>query len=173
MAERRVIHGPGDVRLVRSSARHFAAIRDGFNSGSASRTTRWQLPRSERDIARSFPGPRRYAILSGDRVVGTCGLMPPEFSGLELAIAIFEPASRGMGIGTFAVRALCDVAFDDLRTHRVELGLYPDNLPALRTYLKCGFRKEAMLRRYMYHEGEWRDVLWMSLLRRDRPITDS
>jgi RimJ/RimL family protein N-acetyltransferase len=45
--------------------------------------------------------------------------------------------------------------------------VYPDNTRAIRTYEKCGFRREAVLRQYIYHDGRWRDLLWMSLLRSD------
>jgi len=159
--------GPQGARLVKSSRRNFAAIRDGFNSGLTGKTTRWHLPRSLHDIAHGFLGPRRYAIMLDGRVVGTCGLSQAKFSGLELMIAIFDVGARGLGIGTFAVRALCDVAFDELRTHRVELGVYPDNAAAIRVYRKCGFRREALLRRYIYNEGRWQDALWMSILRDD------
>jgi RimJ/RimL family protein N-acetyltransferase len=165
MSEVKFTGGPENARLVRSSRRHFPEIRDGFNSGSAAPTTYWRLPRWLDSIAHGYDGPRRYAIVVGDRVVGTCGLRPPMFAGLELAIAIFDEKARGKGIGTFAVRTLCDVAFRELRVHRVELGVYADNEAGLRVYRKCGFRKEAVLRRFTYHAGEWRDAVWMSILK--------
>jgi len=87
---------------------------------------------------------------------------------VELAIAIFDPGERGRGVGTFAVRKMCEVAFTELRAHRVELGVYPDNVAAIRVYEKCGFRREAILRKYIHHDGKWRDLLWMSLLRKDK-----
>lgn len=101
----------------------------------------------------------------GDLVIGTCRLWVPQFAGVELAIALFDPATRGRGVGTFAVRKICDVAFSELRVHRVELGVYPDNSAAIRVYEKCGFRREAILRKYIHHDGKWRDLLWMALLR--------
>jgi RimJ/RimL family protein N-acetyltransferase len=159
-----VTGGPGGARLERTAPRHYAALRDGFNSGSSAKTSRWHLPRSIADVARSYDG-RRYAIVADERVIGTCGLHDGMFAGLELVIAIFDPRYRGHGIGTFAVRSLCDVAFGELRSHRVELGVYADNLAGIRTYRRCGFVKEAVLRKMMYHEGRWRDLVWMSLLR--------
>ena len=159
--------GPAGARLAPATRRHAIALRDWFNSGIAAPTTRWHLPRPLFKGAYDPHALRRYAILEGDRVIGTCRLWQPQFAGLELAIAIFDPAARGRGIGTFAVRTLCAVAFEEMTTHRVELGVYPDNLAAIRVYEKCGFRREAMLRRYMHHEGDWRDVLWMGILRKD------
>jgi RimJ/RimL family protein N-acetyltransferase len=29
-------------------------------------------------------------------------------------------------------------------------------------YERCGFGREALLRRFVYHDGAWRDVLWMA-----------
>jgi len=165
MAKVTLTGGPDDVRLERAGPKHAAALRDGFNSGAAASSTRWHLPRPLAEI--NPKGMRRYAIMRGDRVIGTCRLWTPQYAGLELAIAIFDPAERGRGAGTFAVEKLCEVAFDSLKTHRVELGVYPDNVAAIRVYEKCGFTREALLRRYIHHEGEWRDLVWMAILRRD------
>ena len=157
--------GPGGVRLERAGSKHAAALRDGFNSGAAASSTRWHLPRSMTSV--NPKGMRRYAIMRGERVIGTCRLWQPEFAGLELAIAIFDAGERGRGAGTFAVEKMCEVAFLDLDTHRVELGVYPDNAAAIRVYEKCGFEREALLRRYIHHEGAWHDLVWMAILRRD------
>ena len=160
------------VRIVRLGRRHLGAVVDGFNSGEAAGTTFWILPRSQEGWnahfdtdARLRPKPRRFAILRGRKVVGTCGLFGPWFSGAMLGIAIFDPDARGRGIGTYAVRALCDYGFQKLRLRRIELGVYPDNASAIRVYEKCGFKREALSRSDIYHDGGWRDTLWMSLLR--------
>lgn len=157
--------GPLGVRLERAGPRHAAALRDGFNSGAAAPSTRWHLPRPMTTV--DPKGMRRYAIVREKRVIGTCRLWEPQFAGLELAIAIFDPAERGRGAGTFAVKRLCEVAFLELETHRVELGVYPDNAAAIRVYEKCGFQREALLRHYIHHEGGWRDLIWMAMLRKD------
>lgn len=165
MARVTLTGGPEGTRLERAGLQHAKALRDGFNSGDAAASTRWHLPRPL-----SSPNPkgmRRYAIMRDDRLVGTCRLWKPQYAGLELAIAIFDPDERGRGTGTFAVKKLCEVAFVGVGTHRVELGVYPDNTAAIRVYEKCGFQREAILRRYVHHEGEFRDLLWMALLRRD------
>jgi RimJ/RimL family protein N-acetyltransferase len=126
------------------------------------------LPRSIAvDLAALAQSKRRrdrplYSIVAGQRVVGICSLRAPVFAGAELTIAIFDLAFRGAGVGTYAVRTLCDAAFGELRLSRVELGVYPDNVPAIKCYERCGFVREALLRRFVYHDGAWVDILWMA-----------
>jgi RimJ/RimL family protein N-acetyltransferase len=153
---------------VPRTTRHLAAIRDAFASGAISPTTIYHLPRSIAvDFAALAQSKRRidrplYSIVAGNHVVGICSLRAPVFAGVELTIAIFDPAFRGAVVGTYAVRTLCDAAFGALRLTRVELGVYPDNVPAIKCYERCGFIREAQLRRFVYHAGSWRDILWMA-----------
>jgi RimJ/RimL family protein N-acetyltransferase len=160
--------GPLGVRVVPRTMRHLPAIRDAFVSGAISPTTIYHLPRSIAvDFAALAQSKRRndrplYSIVAGPNVVGICSLRAPVFAGVELTVAIFDPAYRGAGVGAYAVRTLCDVAFGELRQNRVELGVYPDNVPAIKCYEQCGFIREAILRRFVYHAGAWRDIYWMA-----------
>ena len=147
---------------------HLPAIAEALNRGDAAETTLYHFPRSSISLEAGYEGGRRQAtlcdftILSDKRVIGVCALRAPLFTGLQLMIAIFQPEDRGLGIGRFAVEYACDVAFRELRVGRVELGTYPDNLAAIRCYEACGFSREALLRRSIYHDGAWRDLLWMA-----------
>ena len=160
------------ARLVPFTRRHVDALTDGFNSGAAAATTFWRMPVSYARAAGRFelqgrlrPKPHRFAILDAGRFVGLCALFPATYSGRTLVIAIFDPKARGKGIGTFAVQALCDFGFRKLKTHRIELGVYTHNHRAIAVYEKCGFKREALLRRDVYNDGVWQNSLWMSLLR--------
>ena len=160
--------GPLGVRIVARTPRHLREIQIGFDSGIASPTTVYRLPRSLAvDSATLAQSKRRrdrplFSIVARGHVVGVCSLRAPLFAGVELTIAIFDPAYRGAGVGTFAVRTLCETAFGELRLGRVELGVYPENAPAIKCYERCGFSREALLRRFIYHDGAWRDLLWMA-----------
>src|SRR5580700_2668370 len=113
--------GPLGVRVVPRSSRHLPAIRDAFASGMISPTTIYHLPRSIAvDFAALAQSKRRrdrplYSIVAGQRVVGICSLRAPVFAGVELTIAIFDPEYRGAGVGAYAVRKLCGIAFGELR----------------------------------------------------------
>jgi len=164
-----------DVRpqvRVRSLRRaDIPAVRDGFASGTAAQTTRWSLPRSLPSMLGWYEeltqskDEHLFAILLGETLVGLCTLRAPRFAGRELTIAIFEPRFRGRGVGTLAVTKLCEFGFRTLKLPRIELGVYPSNRRAIACYARCGFQYEALLRRFMYQDGQWVDVMWMSLLR--------
>lgn len=149
-----------------------AALRDGFASGAVAPTTLYRWPASlpqaldQHERVLSTPDFARFAILDvRRRLIGTSLLAPGRFAGLELAIAIFAHEHRHHGVGTFAVRRLLGIAFEEMKARRVELGVYPSNAAAIAVYRRCGFVREALLRRYIYHDGAWRDLVWMSILR--------
>jgi RimJ/RimL family protein N-acetyltransferase len=167
-ATKRSQAGPLGVRIVPRAQRHLPEIQKGFDSGIVAGTTVYHFPRSVSVASAALAQSKRrrdhplYSILAGNRVVGVCSLRAPLYAGVELTIAIFDPEYRGVGIGSYAVRTLCDAAFKELGLERVELGVYPDNAAAIKCYERCGFSREAVLRRFIYHDGEWRDLLWMA-----------
>ncbi|MFE5431234.1 GNAT family N-acetyltransferase [Peribacillus simplex] len=53
---------------------------------------------------------------------------------------------RGKGIGQLMMKEILKVAFDELRLHRVSLGVFDFNTSAIACYEKEGFVKEGLLR---------------------------
>ena len=158
------------LRLRRLQESDLDAMRDGFNSGAIAALTRYIFTLSaaaERYRMRSTPDTYRFTILRDERPIGISTLRPPMYSGMELTIGIFATEHLGRGIGTYAVAQTCAFGFNRIGLHRIELGVYPDNLRARRCYEKCGFKEEALLRSFLYNGGEYRDVVWMSLLKRE------
>jgi RimJ/RimL family protein N-acetyltransferase len=129
-----------------------------------------RLPMSlaqERDWAANAavnPNTPVYIIQTSDGVdVGSAGL---EIEGARatLGIAIHEERFWNRGLGTDAVGALVDGAFLTRPLVRIELTVFPDNQRAIRAYERAGFQREGLLRRYIYQNGEYRDVVLMSIL---------
>jgi len=85
----------------------------------------------------------------------------------ELVVRIGDPDCRGMGMGASAVRAMLGAAFDRLNLARVYLRVCADNRRAIRCYLKCGFRREGVVRRKLGPNGEARQVVLMTIMRSD------
>lgn len=85
----------------------------------------------------------------------------------ELVVRIGDPGYRGKGIGSQAVRAMLETAFDRLNLSRVYLRVCADNRRAIRCYHKCGFRREGVVRRNLGPGAEERQVLLMTIMRSD------
>ncbi|SDI56876.1 GNAT family N-acetyltransferase [Natribacillus halophilus] len=71
---------------------------------------------------------------------------------------------RGKGIGQKMVTELLKVAFDSLSLHRVGLGVFAFNEPAIKTYEKAGFVKEGLLRDFRKMEDGYWSLWQMSIL---------
>ncbi len=101
-----------------------------------------------------------------DRHAGNVKLGPINWihRNAEFGILIGDPAARGRGIGSEATRLVLGHAFDRLNLHRVALGVVADNLPAIRSYEKVGFREEGTYRQAILREGGFVDVKRMAIL---------
>ena len=82
----------------------------------------------------------------------------------EYGIFLGEDDARGRGIGTAAAKLMLRYAFEEAGLHRVYLRVLADNVPAIRSYEKAGFVKEAYLRESVFLDGVYRDVILMSVL---------
>jgi len=73
------------------------------------------------------------------------------------------------GHGTAAIRLLVRYLFEELGHHRITIDPAVDNVAAVRSYGKAGFRPVGTLEAAWRDEGgEWRDLLLMELVDRER-----
>lgn len=82
-----------------------------------------------------------------------------------LGILIGEKKFWGRGIGQEATRLMVDYAFARLNLNRVTLGVVAEHESAVRCYEKVGFKVEGRGREDIFKDGEYKDRLWMGLLR--------
>lgn len=112
-----------------------------------------------------------FAIRRTDdgRLIGSCQLhsIHPVFRSAELQIRIGLEDETAKGYGTEAVRLLTDYGFRDLNLNRIFLHVFAGNIRAIRTYEKCGFVREGVLRQAVFVDGGTQDVFIMALLRAD------
>ncbi|HCF99315.1 MAG TPA: UDP-4-amino-4,6-dideoxy-N-acetyl-beta-L-altrosamine N-acetyltransferase [Chloroflexi bacterium] len=103
----------------------------------------------------------------GGRLIGTCQLVNrnPVHQSADLQIRIGDTKDRGRGYGTAAVQSLLQFAFRDWNLHRVQLFVIEGNEAAMRTYEKCGFKREGVLRQAVHIDGQFRDLVVMAVLR--------
>lgn len=82
----------------------------------------------------------------------------------EFAIWIGEKKCQGQGVGTFATQEALYHAFRDLNLNRVYLTVLSENNRAIELYRKIGFSIEGTLRQAVYKDGNYADMLQMSIL---------
>jgi len=107
-------------------------------------------------------------IKDGDewRVIGNSGFFDFDWiaRSAEVGIMIGDKSVWNQGYGTETMRLLLRHAFQTLNLHRVFLRVHSDNVYAIRTYEKVGFVHEGRLRQVVYRDGEYHDLLMMSIL---------
>lgn len=83
----------------------------------------------------------------------------------EVGIFIGEKSCWNRGYGTEAMQMMLRHAFNTLNLNRVHLQVHADNPRAIRSYEKVGFVSEGRKRQGMYKDGEYVDIVLMSILR--------
>lgn len=82
----------------------------------------------------------------------------------EFAIFIGDDKVKGKGYATQATNKALDFAFNKLNLNRVFLKVQEDNANAIKLYTKCNFKKEGVLRKSVYKNGNYLDELVFSIL---------
>ncbi len=79
----------------------------------------------------------------------------------EYGIFIGDEKARGKGIGTEAAKLICSYGFKDLCLHRIFLRVFAGNTQAKNSYIKAGFKEEAVLRDDVCINNKFYDVIIM------------
>ncbi|TFE24519.1 GNAT family N-acetyltransferase [Cohnella luojiensis] len=82
----------------------------------------------------------------------------------NIRIAIQGTSHRGKGYGTEAMIHMLRHGFETLKLHRIHLGVYAFNPRAIHVYEKIGFQREGVERDALYQDGEFHDMIMMSML---------
>ena len=85
----------------------------------------------------------------------------------QVGITIGVKQHWGKGYGTDAMRVLLRLAFEDMNLHRVWLNVYDFNLRGIKSYEKCGFRREGVQREARFIDGHYCDSVMMGILEAD------
>lgn len=109
----------------------------------------------------------RCAIITeqSDEILGLVSLTNIDFinSSAILHIMVGENA-QNKGCGTFAVNEIVNHGFNNYGLHRIELHVLVDNKRAQHVYEKCGFVQEGIRRQGAFKNGQFKDVLFYSIL---------
>lgn len=85
----------------------------------------------------------------------------------DLGICIGDKSRWGKGLGRKIVQKVLVFAFNQLHLTQVRLQVLAGNRVAVKLYEHLGFSQDGRLRREQFRDGEFKDVLLMSLLRQE------
>ncbi len=83
----------------------------------------------------------------------------------DLGLCIGAADRWGKGLGKEIVAAVTTFAFSQLNLHLVRLRVLATNHRAVKLYQSLGFQQDGCLRHDQYRDGQFMDVLVMSILR--------
>ena len=105
--------------------------------------------------------------------VGTIGLREFDHGNrnARLGALIFRPEDRGKGYNREATQLLFRHAFTELRLHKIYVRVLRRNGEAIAKHLRMGFQIESTFREEYLLDGEYLDMIGLSLLDREWATT--
>jgi len=107
--------------------------------------------------------------LKENKYIGGCGLKNLDWknSNVEVGIFIGLKEFQNKGYGTDAMNVLINFIFKEMNIIKIKLDVYNFNEIAIRCYEKCGFKKEAVFKKELFRNGQFRDIIRMVLFKED------
>ena len=104
-----------------------------------------------------------------EKFIGNCGLHAIDWKNRvgEVGIMIGEKEYQGKGYGTEAMELLLEYGFKTVNLNRIQLRVYEFNSRAINSYNKIGFVEEGRMRQAMFINGEYHDMIFMSILQEE------
>lgn len=109
--------------------------------------------------------PEGYTLLSNfGQPVGLIRITDIDFvnSNSCVGLDVFEDF-RGQGNAVKIMRMIQSYSFNYLNMHRLWLLVKEDNIPAIKTYRRTGFRHEGIMRDHIYRDGKYYNYLLMGI----------
>ena len=119
----------------------------------------------------AFKDSYRYAIeaIEGSHYIGDCGINSIDWKNSVASTVIFIGNKEywSKGYGTEAMQILLAFVFNQININKVRLNVYSFNERAIKSYEKCGFKKEGILRQEIFRDGKYHDTIVMGILREE------
>ncbi len=127
--------------------------------------TKWYESQSATRETYSFA----IETLDEERYIGGCGINRVDWKNrvAEVGIFIGDPHFWGKGYGTDAMRVMIYFAFHEMNMNNVSLTTYSFNQRAIKSYEKCGLKREGVLRQEIFRNGAYHDKIVMGLLQEE------
>ncbi|TCP29908.1 RimJ/RimL family protein N-acetyltransferase [Scopulibacillus darangshiensis] len=101
-----------------------------------------------------------------NKLIGSIGVSSVNWKNSTCDVGIsLGPDFQGKGYGTDAMKTLITFIFNYLNINKIKLNVFGFNQRAIRSYEKCGFKTEGILREELFRFGKFNDIYAMGLLR--------
>ena len=109
---------------------------------------------------------RHYAVVDEtDEYLGTMSLKNIDFHNRNAEYAVcLRRKAQGTNAAMDATKQLFEVAFQELKLHKVYLNVYTDNLRANRFYQKAGFVYEGCSKDAVCVRGVFKSLNWYGII---------
>lgn len=88
-----------------------------------------------------------------------------EKSHAEFGMFIGDTTYRGRGFSSLAVKETLNHAFQIIGINKVYLSAYANNIAAIRSYEKAGFRYDGLHKMDVFEDGQLQDIIYMSIVK--------
>ncbi len=107
--------------------------------------------------------------LENMKYIGGCGINNVDWKNsiAEVGIFIGNKDYWGQGYGTDAMCTLINFIFNQMNINKIKLQVFSFNKRAIKSYEKCGFVVEGVLRQEIFRNGKYHDDIVMGLLKDD------
>lgn len=101
-----------------------------------------------------------------DNIIGSIALNEIIRGCFQSCFLSYKMDQRKTNIGymTEGVKRIVKYAFNDLKLHRIEGNIIPNNTASLKVVEKLGFYNEGLAKKYLKINGQWQDHIHMVLL---------
>lgn len=99
--------------------------------------------------------------------IGTIGLTDIDYKNqrADLGILIGDKSWQNKGMGKEALKLLIKFALDKMNIRKIKALVFKENVLAIKFYKSCGFVEEGVLRKEVYKNGDFKDVVIMALFK--------
>jgi diamine N-acetyltransferase len=126
-----------------------------------------KLPAAEQPFAIEIRKPFPERETDAWQMIGNCSFMDVDQTARSAEVGLFigDKSCWNKGYGTEVMRLLLRFGFGTLNLNRIFLRVDEANKGGIRAYEKAGYVHEGRLRQAVYRDGQYRDLLIMSVLR--------
>ena len=111
-------------------------------------------------------GEYNFAIedIKTKRYIGGCGIQNVNWLTrvATVGIMIGDEGYLGKGYGTDAMKVLMKFIFQDMNIRKIRLSTFSFNVRAQKSYEKCGFKVEGILKDEIFKDGKYYDEIVMA-----------